>query len=177
VPGRCALIARLARGDATKRFRSARTASGKLRLPQIISDHVIDLIPSRKRLKCKYAETDEIRSPAPAPDQRWDDAIADTTPAESIDYPTLLFMDPALLQHGRYDASSPSVKIPTHVQDLIGNADQVRLTSEIYFARTHPWMPFVSKKRFYDIYMHQALSASPGLAFPSTETHNNVATC
>jgi hypothetical protein len=104
-----------------------------------------------------------MRSPAPEAAQPWYDAIADTTPAESIDYPTILFMDPDLLKHGQYDASSAAVEIPTQIKHLVGNVDEVRLTSEKYFARTHPWMPFISKKRFYDIYMRQVDSASPDL--------------
>ncbi|KAF2441019.1 hypothetical protein P171DRAFT_393830 [Karstenula rhodostoma CBS 690.94] len=118
----------------------------------------------RKRLKCRYAETDS-RSPASEADQLWHIPVADADNASAdIDYPTMLFMDPGLLQHGQYDVSLATVKVPTEVLDLIGDVDEVRLTSDKYFARTHPWMPFVSKKRFYDIFMRKTPSAHPDVA-------------
>ncbi|OAG00549.1 uncharacterized protein CC84DRAFT_312207 [Paraphaeosphaeria sporulosa] len=120
----------------------------------------------RKRLECKYAETDQIRSPAPQVDQSSYEPLADAhdAPAECIDYATVLFMDPDLLQHGHPDTPLATVKVPSQVLDHLGDVDELCLASGKYFVRTHPWMPIISKKRFYDLYIHQSPSAHPDLA-------------
>ena len=76
----------------------------------------------------------------------------------------MLFLDPALLQNGGFDASPATVVIPPRIADLIGDTDELRTTADKYFAHVHPWMPFISKKRLYDIYLHLPLPTRPDLA-------------
>ena len=47
-------------------------------------------------------------------------------------------------------ATSP---VAEHILHLLGDVDDVRTTASKFFAHIHSWMPFISKKRFYDLYL------------------------
>lgn len=63
----------------------------------------------------------------------------------------MLFLDPELLSHFEYP--SANVSIPPHIRVILGNINDVYLTSNKYFANIHPWMPIISKQRFYDVHL------------------------
>jgi hypothetical protein len=73
------------------------------------------------------------------------------TPASSpINFATLLFMDPALLRHHRFDTPQNPVLVPSTILQLIGDLDTVHAMCARFFNTIHSWMPIISRKRFYD---------------------------
>ncbi|KAJ5101585.1 hypothetical protein NUU61_003807 [Penicillium alfredii] len=68
----------------------------------------------------------------------------------SIDFQTILFLDPGLLHHGPMETVPASSHAPPHILHLLGDLDEIRVIAERFFAHIHQWMPFVSKRRFYD---------------------------
>ena len=65
----------------------------------------------------------------------------------------MLFLDPALLRHGQLETAPAAAPIPVHIIELLGDMDDVRTTAASFFDHIHIWMPFISKKRFYDLYL------------------------
>jgi hypothetical protein len=47
---------------------------------------------------------------------------------------------------------------------LLGSLGEIRLTAERFFQHIHQWMPFVSKKRFYDLYLQPSFHSRPDVA-------------
>nr|UIK22900.1 transcriptional regulator [Trichoderma rhododendri] len=83
---------------------------------------------------------------------------------QTVDFPTILFLDPVLLQHGQVDAVRAIPSIPQHILQLLGSLDEVRLTAGRFFEHIHQWMPFISKKRFYDLYLQPSFHSRPDVA-------------
>lgn len=42
---------------------------------------------------------------------------------------------------------------PPHILHLLGDLDEICITVEKFFSHIHRWMLFISKKRFYDLYL------------------------
>lgn len=76
-----------------------------------------------------------------------------------IDFPTILFLDPGILQHGQVEISPAIPPVPGHVIHLLGDMDEIRATASRFFDHIHLWMPFVSKKRFYELYLQPSFQA------------------
>lgn len=76
-----------------------------------------------------------------------------------IDYPTLAFLDPNLVQHGQIEFFGASMPVPAHIRSLLGTKNEIRAVASKFFSHIHLWMPFISKRRFYDHYL-QAFSLS-----------------
>ena len=81
------------------------------------------------------------------------DSNDDRADAQSLDFPTLLFLDPGILQQGQVEVCQAASPVAEHILHLLGDADDVRATASNFFAHIHSWMPFISKKRFYDLYL------------------------
>ncbi|KAL2127946.1 hypothetical protein VTI74DRAFT_9936 [Chaetomium olivicolor] len=80
----------------------------------------------------------------------------------TVDFPTILFLDPSLLRHGQVDtASGPAMSVPPHILQLLGDLDEIRSSAGRFFRHIHQWMPFISKKRFYDFHLQSALHTRP----------------
>ena len=77
----------------------------------------------------------------------------DRADVQSLDFPTMLFLDPAILQHGQVEICRAASPVPEHILHLLGDVDDVRATASKFFEHIHSWMPFISKKRFYDLYL------------------------
>ena len=117
-------------------------------------------------MTCKYLSPDENRDDAPVTDHTWystlfSDDRADVHP--SIDFPTMLFLDPSLLQHGQIEMPRTAPPVPPHILHLLGDTTEIRATANKYFEHVHLWMPFISKKRFYDIYLHPGFQTQPDI--------------
>ncbi len=41
--------------------------------------------------------------------------------------------------------------------------NEIRATASKFFTRIHPWMPFVSKKRLYELYLHSSFQSRPDI--------------
>lgn len=72
---------------------------------------------------------------------------------QSINYPTLLFLDPFILQDGQLEITPAAASIPPLILRLIGDVNDIHDTAAKFFDHIHLWMPFISKKRFYDIHL------------------------
>ena len=110
---------------------------------------------TRRKLKCEYLRPDQSRNRV-SPSDRWWNGLSvgnDRTDAQAIDYPTTLFLDPGILQHGQIEIHGVASPIPAHILQLLGNMDKIRVTASKYFQYIHLWMPFVSKKRFFELYL------------------------
>ncbi|GFF86505.1 hypothetical protein IFM47457_07178 [Aspergillus lentulus] len=79
----------------------------------------------------------------------------------TIDFPTILFLDPGLLQYGQVDTTHSAVSVPPHILHLLGDLDEIRFTAGQFFQHIHQWMPFISKKRFYDMYLQPTFHTRP----------------
>jgi hypothetical protein len=72
-----------------------------------------------------------------------------------------LFLDPALLQHGVVETSPTAGTVPHYILQLLGDLDEIQHTATRFFEHTHQWMPFISKKRFYDLYLQPSFQSRP----------------
>lgn len=73
--------------------------------------------------------------------------------SQNLDFPTMLFLDPGILQHGQVEIYQTSFRLPGQLLRLLGDLDEVRNIASKFFRHVHLWMPFISKKRFYDNYL------------------------
>ncbi|PMD49060.1 putative fungal-specific transcription factor [Hyaloscypha variabilis F] len=122
---------------------------------------------SKRNLTCKYLSPEENRDDAPVTDHTWystlfSDDRADVHP--SIDFPTMLFLDPSLLQHGQIEMPRTAPPVTPHILHLLGDTTEIRATTNKYFEHVHLWMPFISKKRFYDIYLQPGFQTQPDIS-------------
>jgi len=65
----------------------------------------------------------------------------------------MLFLDPGILQHGQLEVCQAASPVAEHILHLLGDVDDVRATACKFFELIYSWMPFISKKRFYDLYL------------------------
>lgn len=61
----------------------------------------------------------------------------------------------------QYCGASP---VPPSVLHLLGGLDEIRSTADRFFRHIHQWIPFISKKRFYDLHLQPASHARPDVA-------------
>jgi hypothetical protein len=88
----------------------------------------------------------------------------DQADVQPIDFPTILFLDPGLLQHGQVEISQITTPVPAHILHLLGDLDEIRRTAATFFGCIHSWMPFVSKKRFYELHLRPSFKFRPDIA-------------
>ncbi|KAF2111959.1 putative fungal-specific transcription factor [Lophiotrema nucula] len=105
---------------------------------------------------CDYSRPDPQTPSAEPP---W--CEDDQTDFQTLDFPTALFLDPSILQHGQLDLPRGAKPIPAHIQQLLGDADEIRPFVDGFFGNIHPWMPFVSKKRVYGLYLRPSRQSQP----------------
>ena len=119
-------------------------------------------IQHRKNLTCEYRRPEPHRNSvsasasASASDRSlYDFHSNDDRGANvlSLDFPTLLFLDPAILQQGQVEVCQAASPVADHILHLLGDLDDVRATASNFFQHIHSWMPFISKKRFHDLYL------------------------
>ncbi|PWY79280.1 hypothetical protein BO70DRAFT_430067, partial [Aspergillus heteromorphus CBS 117.55] len=82
-------------------------------------------------------------------------------PAQSIDFPTMLFLDPGLLQQGQVEIAQAVTPIPTHILHMLGDIEDIRATACKFFEHIHTWMPFISKKRFHELSLRPSFHSRP----------------
>ena len=74
-------------------------------------------------------------------------------PSASLNFATISFLDPGILYHGQIDMADPPTQVPAHILALLGDMDAILETASNFFGHIHSWMPFISKKRFYEQHM------------------------
>ncbi|KAJ6013705.1 hypothetical protein N7540_008296 [Penicillium herquei] len=113
--------------------------------------------PTRHDRPCEYwRPAPTTRSvTASTPENPWSlSPPSDDNPnIRSIDFSSILFLDPGLLQHGLVETVRSTPPVPPHILHLLGDLDEIRFTAERFFNHIHRWMPFISKKRFYDLHL------------------------
>ena len=163
---RCAIHVRRGRGNATKHFPNVRRVPGKS-----ISSSVVSLQRCywahnnghRRNLACEYWRPEQNRNSTSVSNQSWygPPLDGDQTDAQSIDFPTLLFLDPGILQHGQVEISRTATSAPAYILDLLGDKDEIRAAASKFFEHIHRWMPFISRKRFYDLHLRSSFQTRP----------------
>lgn len=120
---------------------------------------------NRKNLTCDYRRPDphcnsvsasaSASAYASATDRSWYGFHSDNDRAavQSLDFPTILFLDPGILQQGQVEVGQATSPVAEHILHLLGDVDDVRATASKFFEHIHSWMPFISKKRFYDLHL------------------------
>jgi hypothetical protein len=83
---------------------------------------------------------------------------------QTVDFPTLLFLDPRVLQYGQVDIPRPAILVPPIITQLVGDLDEVRSTASRFYETVHTWIPFISKRRFYDHHLQPFNQSHPELA-------------
>lgn len=120
----------------------------------------------RRRQTCEYwrpeASTQSVT--ASNPERGWYPSPLDEqqqSDIRTVDFPTILFLDPGLLQNGQVDTTRSIVSVPQQILHLLGDLDEIRFTAGRFFQHIHQWMPFISKKRFYDLHLQPAFYTRP----------------
>lgn len=80
---------------------------------------------------------------------------------QSINYATILFLDPFILQQGQLEITPAAASIPPHILRLVGDVNDIHETAAKFFDHIHLWMPFISKKRFYDVHVRTLPPSQP----------------
>jgi len=78
-----------------------------------------------------------------------------------INFPTLLFLDPGILRHGQIEIESGVGPVPVRFLHLLGEMNAIKFTATKCFKHIHCWMPFISKKRFFDCYLDPSFHSQP----------------
>ncbi|KAE9376398.1 putative fungal-specific transcription factor [Stipitochalara longipes BDJ] len=113
---------------------------------------------SKKNLTCKYLSPEENRNASSASEPSWYGVPVDDDRAERyrpIDFPT----------HGQVEMPRGAPPVPAHILHLLGDTTEIRAAASKYFKHVHSWMPFISKKRFYDIYLQSGFQTQPDIHF------------
>jgi hypothetical protein len=89
---------------------------------------------------------------------RFNDRGRDGPEISPLTLSTLLFLDPTLLQHGplQVEPDQHGTHIPSYISAGIGSLEEIRRTADEFFETVHPWMPIISKARFYDVYLRDS---------------------
>ncbi|RFU29345.1 hypothetical protein B7463_g6992, partial [Scytalidium lignicola] len=105
---------------------------------------------SRKRQSCNYSFPGQNSSDTSSPSSYPALLEESRRKSQALDFSTMLFMDPMILQHGQLGMPRMAYPIPSHVLQLVGDMNEATIIASRYFETVHVWMPIISKKRFYD---------------------------
>ena len=162
-----ALHVRRGRGNAIKHFPNVRRALSKSILfgpASLPRCSWTQNDGTRRNLTCEYLRPEQNRDSLPASDPlRYGVPFADgdRTDVQPVDFPTILFLDPGILQHGQVEMSQAANPVPLPILHLLGDMNEIRVTASKFFEHIHSWMPFVSKKRFYELYLRPSFQSRP----------------
>jgi hypothetical protein len=114
----------------------------------------------RRQLRCEYRKPERarhshasLRSEQPVANNR--------TTSNIINFSSVLFLDPSILRHGQLELPDAAFTVPAHVRQMLGDEDEVQLTTAKYFKYIHHWLPFISKKRLYEVHVPLFHSTRP----------------
>ncbi|OQD93160.1 hypothetical protein PENSOL_c034G00713 [Penicillium solitum] len=123
---------------------------------------------AKRNRSCEYWRPEPLSHSATAlsPERGWyPSPLDEQADIQTIDFPTILFLDPALLQHSLLETSpTTGTTVPQDILELLGDLDGIQLTATRFFKHIHQWMPFISKKRFYDLYLQPSFRSRPDVA-------------
>jgi hypothetical protein len=64
-------------------------------------------------------------------------------------FPSVLFLDASIFKQAQLELPKAGVIVPSYVDELIGNTRSTEVATSYFFKHIHPWMPIISKRRFY----------------------------
>ncbi|KAH6664100.1 putative fungal-specific transcription factor [Halenospora varia] len=120
---------------------------------------------TKKNLSCEYLTPEQSRNSLSGPNRLWYDLQGEDegVDVQTIDLPTILFLDPSLLRYGQVETPQIAPHVPAHILHLLGDMDEIRATASTFFAHIHLWMPFISKKRFHAHYLRTTFQFQPDI--------------
>jgi Fungal specific transcription factor domain len=68
----------------------------------------------------------------------------------SSTFPPVYFLDKDMFQRSLVEIPRMDFQVSSDILNLNGSTDNVREVASMYFHLVHPWMPFISRKLFYD---------------------------
>jgi hypothetical protein len=75
----------------------------------------------------------------------------------------VLFLDPSILRHGQVELPDTAPTVPAQILQMLGDGDEMQLTTAKYFEHIHQWLPFVSKKRLREVQVPLSSSTRPDI--------------
>ncbi|RFU32899.1 hypothetical protein B7463_g3460, partial [Scytalidium lignicola] len=84
--------------------------------------------------------------------------------SQKTDALSIFFLDLDIFQQRRVDVSNTCFSTPTSIINLLGTHANVQETASWFFKSVHPWIPIVSKKRFYDQLLYISPQSHPDIA-------------
>lgn len=151
-----------ARGNATRHSPDAPSAPSKHEILRCSSG--ANAGQCRRNHNCEYSrsEVPSHSATASSPERGWyPSPLDEQADVQTIDFQTILFLDPTLLQHTLVETAPVAGTVPQYILQLLGDLDEIRLTAARFFEHIHQWMPFISKKRFYDLYLQPSSHSRP----------------
>ena len=64
-------------------------------------------------------------------------------------FPSVFFLDASIFQQAQLELPKAGVIVPSYVNELIGDTRRAEEAASYFFEHIHPWMPVISKRRFY----------------------------
>lgn len=107
-----------------------------------------DAVYRRGNRSCEY-QRPNASSHLPrsfTPERGWRHSSLEQGGVQIVDFPTILFLAPALLQYGQLETANLGGSIPQHVLRLLGDPDEIRDTAGRFFNHIHKWMPSSRRK-------------------------------
>ncbi|KIW11718.1 hypothetical protein PV08_11020 [Exophiala spinifera] len=88
----------------------------------------------------------------------------DEVDIETLDFQTMLFLDPGIFRYGQVQFPWTNIPVPPHITRLLGDNKDLSSAVSRFFDHIHSWMPFISRKRFLDSYMRPSARSRPDVA-------------
>ncbi|KAH8648021.1 putative fungal-specific transcription factor [Tricladium varicosporioides] len=120
---------------------------------------------TKKNLTCEYLTPEQTRNTVSVSNGLWCSLQGEDEGAgiQVIDLATILFLDPSLLRYGQVEAPQMVPPVPTQILRLLGDMDEIHTTTSTFFDHIHLWMPFISKKRFYERHLRPSCQLQPDI--------------
>lgn len=120
---------------------------------------------NRRKFACEYWTSEQVLKPSATSDPLWYGFLINNGRGNvhNIDFPTILFLDPGILRHGQLELGRATGLVPVQFLHLLGGLDAINSTATKFFAHIHLWMPFISKKRFYESYLDPSFQSQPDI--------------
>ena len=116
------------------------------------------ILCSSKNRTCNY--TDAVDPPSSEISR---DGTQPDGPPPKSQFPGVFFLDHEVFQQSLVEIPNPSVPLSRQVLNLLGDDYQIRNAAWQFFDSLHPFVPFISKKLFYERHLNP-------LARPRTDT-------
>lgn len=71
-------------------------------------------------------------------------------PRGNSTFPPVYFLDNDVFRRSFIEIPRMHFQVSSDIRDLIGSTENMREVGLTYFRLVHPWMPFISRKLFYD---------------------------